>query len=71
MTTLNKAFKKQIAAGFPSTDAILEHIEAKPEDQRVGIEKEVYDDLQELRRINNVKEIFGGSSHPSNRIMLI
>jgi hypothetical protein len=46
-------FETQIAAGFPSTDAVLEHIEAKPEDQRVGIEKEVYDDLQELRRINN------------------
>jgi len=46
-------FESQITAGFPSTEAILEHIEAKPEDQRVGIEKEIYEDLQELRRINN------------------
>ena len=47
-------FLKQIAAGFASTEAILEHIEIKPESERVGIEKEIYDDLQELRRINNV-----------------
>ena len=44
-----------MALGFPTTEAVLENIENKPAEERSEEERSLFDDLQELKRINNVK----------------
>lgn len=45
-------FSKKLSLGFGTTELVLENIENKPENERTDIEKELFTDLQELRKIN-------------------
>ena len=40
--------------GYHNTDAVLEHVEFKDPAERTEAELFLYDDLQELKRINDV-----------------
>lgn len=46
---------QRISEGFASFELVLENIETKPENALSDQEKELLADLQELRRINQVK----------------
>lgn len=45
-----------MSLGFPTTESVLENIEGKPAEERSEEEKALYDDLQEIKVLNNVRK---------------
>jgi DNA-binding transcriptional regulator GbsR (MarR family) len=44
--------EQKLSEGFPTMESVLENLENKKPEERNEIEKSMYDELQELKRIN-------------------